>query len=59
MAARRQADAAPKEPGLRPIMTAAKALNPQSIYFGGVTAPVARASCGRRQVGLGDVPSSV
>ena len=39
------------------IMTAAKALNPQSIYFGGVTATGgARILLAAQQVGLGDVP---
>jgi branched-chain amino acid transport system substrate-binding protein len=39
------------------IMTAAKALNPQSIYFGGVTASGgARIALAAAQVGLGDIP---
>ena len=39
------------------IMTAAKALNPESIYFGGVTATGgARILLAASQVGLGDVP---
>lgn len=39
------------------IMTAAKALNPQSIYFGGVTATGgARILLAAAQVGLGSVP---
>jgi branched-chain amino acid transport system substrate-binding protein len=39
------------------IMTAAKALNPESIYFGGVTATGgARILLAAAQVGLGDVP---
>jgi branched-chain amino acid transport system substrate-binding protein len=39
------------------IMTAAKALNPQAIYFGGVTATGgARILLAAAQVGLGDVP---
>ena len=39
------------------IMTAAKALNPESIYFGGVTATGgARILLAAQQVGLGDVP---
>ncbi len=39
------------------IMTAAKALNPQAIYFGGVTADGgARILLAASQVGLGDVP---
>ena len=38
-------------------MTAAKALNPDSIYFGGVTATGgARILLAAQQVGLGDVP---
>ncbi|MBA2300550.1 MAG: branched-chain amino acid ABC transporter substrate-binding protein [Chloroflexi bacterium] len=39
------------------LMTAAKALNPDSIYFGGVTASGgARILLAAQQVGLGDVP---
>ncbi len=39
------------------IMTAAKSLNPESIYFGGVTATGgARILLAAAQVGLGDVP---
>jgi branched-chain amino acid transport system substrate-binding protein len=39
------------------IMTAAKALNPESIYFGGVTATGgARILLAAQQVGLGDIP---
>lgn len=39
------------------LMTAAKALNPDSIYFGGVTATGgARILLAAQQVGLGDVP---
>jgi branched-chain amino acid transport system substrate-binding protein len=39
------------------IMTAAKALNPESIYFGGVTASGgARILLAAAQVGLGDIP---
>ncbi len=39
------------------IMTAAKALNPEAIYFGGVTATGgARILLAASQVGLGDVP---
>jgi branched-chain amino acid transport system substrate-binding protein len=39
------------------IMTAAKALNPESIYFGGVTASGgARILLAAQQVGLGDIP---
>ena len=39
------------------IMTAAKALNPQSIYFGGVTASGgARIALAATQVGLGAIP---
>ena len=39
------------------IMTAAKALNPEAIYFGGVTATGgARILLAAAQVGLGDVP---
>ena len=38
-------------------MTAAKALNPESIYFGGVTATGGPASClPPQQAGLGDIP---
>ncbi len=38
-------------------MTAAKALNPESIYFGGVTATGgARILLAAAQVGLGDIP---
>jgi branched-chain amino acid transport system substrate-binding protein len=38
-------------------MTAAKALNPESIYFGGVTATGgARILLAAQQVGLGDIP---
>jgi branched-chain amino acid transport system substrate-binding protein len=51
-------DAAPKTTqDYVSIMTAAKALNPQSIYFGGVTATGgARILLAAAQVGLGDVP---
>ena len=39
------------------IMTAAKALNPESIYFGGVTATGgARILLAAQQAGLGDIP---
>ena len=39
------------------LMTAAKALNPQAIYFGGVTASGgARILLAAQQVGLGDIP---
>lgn len=51
-------DAAPKTTqDYVSIMTAAKALNPDSIYFGGVTATGgARILLAAQQVGLGDVP---
>ncbi|HEY7525071.1 MAG TPA: branched-chain amino acid ABC transporter substrate-binding protein [Candidatus Limnocylindrales bacterium] len=51
-------DAAPKTTqDYVSIMTAAKALNPESIYFGGVTATGgARILLAAAQVGLGDVP---
>jgi branched-chain amino acid transport system substrate-binding protein len=51
-------DAAPKTTqDYVSIMTAAKALNPESIYFGGVTASGgARILLAAQQVGLGDVP---
>ncbi len=51
-------DAAPKTTqDYVSIMTAAKALNPESIYFGGVTATGgARILLAAQQVGLGDVP---
>ena len=51
-------DAAPKTTqDYVSIMTAAKALNPESIYFGGVTATGgARILKAAVQVGLGDVP---
>ena len=51
-------DAAPKTTqDYVSIMTAAKALNPQAIYFGGVTATGgARILLAAAQVGLGDVP---
>lgn len=53
-----QRDAAPKTTqDYVSIMTAAKALNPQSIYFGGVTASGgARILLAAAQVGLGDIP---
>src|SRR5262245_55705876 len=51
-------DAAPKTTqDYVSIMTAAKALNPESIYFGGVTATGgARILLAAEQAGLGDVP---
>jgi branched-chain amino acid transport system substrate-binding protein len=51
-------DAAPKTTqDYVSIMTAAKALNPESIYFGGVTATGgARILLAAAQAGLGDVP---
>jgi branched-chain amino acid transport system substrate-binding protein len=51
-------DAAPKTTqDYVSIMTAAKGLNPDSIYFGGVTATGgARILLAAQQVGLGDVP---
>lgn len=51
-------DAAPKTTqDYVSIMTAAKALNPESIYFGGVTATGgARILLAAAQVGLGDIP---
>jgi branched-chain amino acid transport system substrate-binding protein len=51
-------DAAPKTTqDYVSIMTGAKALNPESIYFGGVTATGgARILLAAQQVGLGDVP---
>ena len=51
-------DAAPKTTqDYVSIMTAAKALNPESIYFGGVTASGgARILLAAAQVGLGDIP---
>lgn len=51
-------DAAPKTTqDYVSIMTAAKALNPQAIYFGGVTATGgARILLAAAQVGLGDIP---
>ena len=51
-------DAAPKTTqDYVSIMTAAKALNPESIYFGGVTASGgARILLAAVQVGLGDIP---
>jgi branched-chain amino acid transport system substrate-binding protein len=51
-------DAAPKTTqDYVSIMTAAKALNPEAIYFGGVTATGgARILLAAAQVGLGDVP---
>lgn len=51
-------DAAPKTTqDYVTIMTAAKALNPEGIYFGGVTATGgARILLAAAQVGLGDVP---
>ncbi|MEJ7749523.1 MAG: branched-chain amino acid ABC transporter substrate-binding protein, partial [Candidatus Limnocylindrales bacterium] len=51
-------DAAPKTTqDYVSIMTAAKALNPESIYFGGVTASGgARILLAAQQVGLGDIP---
>jgi branched-chain amino acid transport system substrate-binding protein len=51
-------DAAPKTTqDYVSIMTAAKALNPDSIYFGGVTATGgARILLAAQQVGLGDLP---
>jgi branched-chain amino acid transport system substrate-binding protein len=51
-------DAAPKTTqDYVSIMTAAKALNPESIYFGGVTATGgARILLAAQQVGLGDIP---
>ena len=51
-------DAAPKTTqDYVSIMTAAKALNPESIYFGGVTATGgARILLAAQQAGLGDVP---
>ena len=51
-------DAAPKTTqDYVSIMTAAKALNPESIYFGGVTATGgARILLAASQVGLGDIP---
>ena len=51
-------DAAPKTTqDYVSIMTAAKALNPEAIYFGGVTATGgARILLAAQQVGLGDVP---
>ena len=51
-------DAAPKSTqDYVSIMTAAKALNPESIYFGGVTATGgARILLAASQVGLGDIP---
>ena len=53
-----QHDAAPKTTqDYVSIMTAAKALNPESIYFGGVTATGgARILLAASQVGLGDIP---
>ena len=54
----RQARRGPEDhPDYVSIMTAAKALNPESIYFGGVTATGgARILLAAAQVGLGDVP---
>jgi len=51
-------DAAPKTTqDYVSIMTAAKALNPEAIYFGGVTATGgARILLAASQVGLGDIP---
>jgi len=51
-------DAAPKTTqDYVSIMTAAKALSPESVYFGGVTATGgARILLAAQQVGLGDVP---
>ena len=51
-------DAAPKTTqDYVTIMTAAKSLNPQAIYFGGVTATGgARILLAAQQVGLGDIP---
>src|SRR5262245_45894058 len=51
-------DAAPKTTqDYVSIMTAAKALNPESIYFGGVTATGgARILLAAEQAGLGDIP---
>jgi branched-chain amino acid transport system substrate-binding protein len=51
-------DAAPKTTqDYVSIMTAAKSLNPESIYFGGVTATGgARILLAAAQVGLGDIP---
>jgi branched-chain amino acid transport system substrate-binding protein len=51
-------DAAPKTTqDYVSIMTAAKALNPESIYFGGVTATGgARILLAAQQAGLGDIP---
>jgi branched-chain amino acid transport system substrate-binding protein len=51
-------DAAPKTTqDYVSIMTAAKALNPESIYFGGVTATGgARILLAAAQVGMGDIP---
>ncbi|MBA2381037.1 MAG: ABC transporter substrate-binding protein, partial [Chloroflexi bacterium] len=51
-------DAAPKTTtDYVSIMTAAKALNPESMYFGGVTATGgARILLAAQQAGLGDVP---
>ena len=51
-------DAAPKTTqDYVSIMTAAKALNPEAIYFGGVTATGgARILLAAQQVGLGDIP---
>ncbi|MES2210633.1 MAG: branched-chain amino acid ABC transporter substrate-binding protein [Chloroflexota bacterium] len=51
-------DAAPKTTqDYVSIMTAAKGLNPESIYFGGVTATGgARILLAAQQVGLGDIP---
>ena len=51
-------DAAPKTTqDYVSIMTAAKAINPESIYFGGVTATGgARILLAAQQAGLGDVP---
>jgi len=51
-------DAAPKTTqDYVSIMTAAKALNPQAIYFGGVTATGgARILLAAQQAGLGDIP---
>jgi branched-chain amino acid transport system substrate-binding protein len=51
-------DAAPKTTqDYLSIMTAAKALNPESIYFGGVTATGgARILLAAAQAGLGDIP---
>jgi branched-chain amino acid transport system substrate-binding protein len=51
-------DAAPKTTqDYVSIMTAAKALNPEAIYFGGVTATGgARILLAAAQVGLGDIP---